>query len=67
MSVLDFARTAMGRTFFEHTARTIADGLTQLNTNIAALVAELREFNRQRSEAQPAPSTSISSPGDIPR
>jgi len=67
MSVLDFARTAMGRTFFDHTARTIADGLTQLNTNIAALVAELREFNRQRSEAQHAPSASIPSPGDLAR
>jgi len=57
----------MGRTFFDHTARTIADGLTQLNTNIAALVAELREFNRQRSEAQHAPSASIPSPGDVAR
>ena len=70
MSVLDFARTAMGHTFFERTMRAIADGLTQLNTNIAALVAELREFNRQRSaasEAQHAPPTSIPSPGDIAR
>ena len=41
MSVLDFARTAMGRTFFDHTARTIADGfvsahLKPRNSGLAA-------------------------------
>ena len=67
MSVLDFARTAMGHTFFERTMRGIADGLTQLNTNIAGLVAELHEFNRQRSDEQHMPSASIPSPGDVAR
>ena len=42
----DFFRTPMGQRFYEATMPKIADQLERLNTNIEALVAELRELLR---------------------
>jgi len=38
----DFFRTRMGHRFFEATMPKVADELARLNTNLEALVAELR-------------------------
>jgi len=38
----DFFRTRMGHRFFEATMPKIADQLERLNTNLEAIVAELR-------------------------
>ena len=38
----DFFRTRMGHRFFEATMPKVADELERLNTNLEALVAELR-------------------------
>jgi hypothetical protein len=67
MSVLDFARTKIGRTFFDHTMPKVADQLEKLNTNVEALVAELRESNRQRAEVARGGITLTPSPSDIVR
>jgi hypothetical protein len=40
----DFFKTRMGQRFYEATMPKIADQLERLNTNIEALVAELRSF-----------------------
>ncbi len=40
----DFFRTRMGQRFYEATMPKIADQLERLNTNIEALVAELRKM-----------------------
>jgi hypothetical protein len=66
MSVLDFARTAMGHTFLVRTMPKIADELAQLNTNIEALVAEFRASNRQ-AEATRGGIAPTPSPGDVVR
>jgi len=46
----DFFRTRMGHRFFEATMPKIADELERLNTNLEALVAELRMRRTVRDE-----------------
>jgi len=46
----DFFRTRMGQRFYEATMPKIADQLERLNTNIEALLAELR---KQREAIEP--------------
>jgi hypothetical protein len=41
----DFFKTRMGQRFYEATMPKIADQLERLNTNIEALVAELRRLS----------------------
>jgi hypothetical protein len=50
----EFFRTRMGHRFFEATMPKIADQLDRLNTNLEALVAELREHRRKERPAEPA-------------
>jgi hypothetical protein len=48
----DFFKTRMGQRFYEATMPKIADQLERLNSNIEALVAELRKLNgNARNEA----------------
>jgi hypothetical protein len=50
----DFFRTRMGHRFFEATMPKIADELERLNTNIEALVVELRRLSSPvRASAAP--------------
>ncbi len=52
----DFFRTRMGQRFYEATMPKIADQLERLNTNIEALVAELRRLSSPvRDQAAPPP------------
>ena len=50
----DFFKTRMGHRFYEATMPKIADELERLNTNIEALVAELRRLSSPVRD-QPAP------------
>jgi hypothetical protein len=50
----EFFRTRMGHRFFEATMPKIADQLERLNTNLEALIAELREHRRKERPAEPA-------------
>ncbi len=50
----DFFKTRMGHRFYEATMPKIAEQLERLNTNIEALVAELR---RQREAQDVAPAS----------
>jgi hypothetical protein len=55
----DFFKTRMGHRFYEATMPKIADELERLNTNIEALVAELRRLSppvRDQEAPQPAAS-----------
>jgi Skp family chaperone for outer membrane proteins len=45
----DFFKTRMGQRFYEATMPKIADQLERLNTNIEALVAELRALRERRA------------------
>jgi hypothetical protein len=50
----DFSRTRMGQRFYEATMPKIADQLERMNTNIEALVAELRRLSSPaRDQAAP--------------
>jgi hypothetical protein len=51
----DFFKTRMGQRFYEATMPKIADHLERLNTNIEALVAELRERRRLAGQKEAAP------------
>lgn len=65
MAGVDFFLTRMGHRFYEATMPKIADQLERLNTNLEALVAELRLSNgrsRERS-SEPAAPTSPPVPG----
>ena len=67
MSDVQFFSTRMGVRFYEVTMPAIADGLKQLNANLAALVTELRKSNQRPGEAVCAsPGAAIPSPGDRP-
>lgn len=46
----DFFKTRMGQRFYEATMPKIADQLERLNTNIEALVAELRRYREDRAD-----------------
>lgn len=50
MAGVDFFMTRMGQRFYEATMPKIADQLERLNTNIEALVAELKRSNRSAPE-----------------
>lgn len=50
----EFFKTRMGHRFFEATMPKIADQLERLNTNLEALIAELREHRRKERPAEPA-------------
>ncbi len=50
----DFFRTRMGQRFYEATIPKIADQLDRLNTNIEALVAELRNLHQAATPSGPA-------------
>ena len=51
----DFFKTRMGHRFYEATMPKIADELERLNTNIEALVVELRRLSAPlRDQAPPA-------------
>ncbi len=51
----DFFKTRMGQRFYEATMPKIADQLERLNTNIEALVAELRRLHAAPRNDAPAP------------
>ena len=46
----DFFRTRMGQRFYEATMPRIADQLERMNTNLEALVAELRKQRETREQ-----------------
>lgn len=50
----DFFKTRMGQRFYEATMPKIADQLERLNTNIEALVAELRHLRQAAPPPEPA-------------
>jgi len=50
MAGVGFFQTRMGQRFYEVTMPKIADQLERLNTNLEALVAELRKSNRSTPE-----------------
>lgn len=50
----DFFKTRMGQRFYEATMPKIADQLERLNSNIEALVAELRKLNTNARNEAPA-------------
>jgi Skp family chaperone for outer membrane proteins len=52
MAGVDFFMTRMGQRFYEATMPKIADQLERLNTNIEALVAELKRSNRSATETE---------------
>ncbi len=49
----DFFKTRMGHRFYEATMPKIADQLERLNTNIEALVAELRKLSEPLRDQAP--------------
>jgi len=51
MAGVDFFQTRMGQRFYEATMPKIADQFERLNTNLEALVTELRRSNRSATEA----------------
>lgn len=54
----DFFKTRMGQRFYEATMPKIADQLERLNTNIEALVTELRMQRDGRDSRAPVPQQS---------
>jgi hypothetical protein len=50
MAGVGFFQTRMGQRFYEVTMPKIADQLARLNTNLEALVAELRKSNGSTTE-----------------
>ena len=66
MSGPAFFQTRMGQIFYEVTMRGIGDELKRLNTNLEALVVELRKSNQHPGETAGCdPSTpAVPSPGD---
>lgn len=68
MSGVLLFQTAMGKRFYEATMPKIADQLARLNTNLEALVAELRTANRSAAASPSAPVAPANpTPGDEPR
>lgn len=55
----DFFKTRMGHRFYEATMPKISDQLERLNTNLEALVAELRRQREAREGATPASTTAV--------
>ncbi len=51
----DFFRTRMGQRFYEATMPKIADQLERMNTNLEALVAELRKHRAASPNRASAP------------
>jgi hypothetical protein len=54
MACDDFFKTRMGQRFYEATMPKIADQLERLNTNIEALVLELRKLSSQPRDEEPS-------------
>ena len=59
----DFFKTRMGQRFYEATMPKLADQLERLNTNIEALVAELREQRAQADQPQRSPAAGSGTSG----
>jgi hypothetical protein len=60
----DFFKTRMGHRFYEATMPKIADQLERLNTNIEALVAELRALKAPAPNDARAPAPEARLPND---
>jgi hypothetical protein len=62
MAGVEFFLTRMGHRFYEATMPKIADQLERLNTNLEALVAELRLSNGRSRETSCEPATPTNPP-----